>query len=125
MVWTNHDFGYVCHFPNLILDAVTHSNSKEFVLEQTSTSGLNKDQATLTTWGDYIHVKGASRTVTEDNKTVTMVNNYPMVPPEYIIVKNKGNVLFSLDSKKFFEKTMIRGFSGYADYSDKDQLPTK
>ena len=126
MIWTNHDFGYVCHFPNLILDNVKHSNSNAFdLIVSTDTSDPNQD--TLSSWGDYIHIAGEPRDeyAKEELFDVTNTTNInPLAPPEFIIVKNcDEGILFRMINVKFFEKTTIRGFDSYPDYDPNEVLP--
>lgn len=125
MVWTNHDFGYVCHYPNLILDNITHTKSKTFNLDSTSdTSDPNQD--TITSWGDYIHIAGVARSeyaAEELTGTANTTNINPIAPPDFIIAKNCPGITLKITSRKFFSETVIRGFSGYPAYDPSETFP--
>ena len=129
VLWTNHDFGYTCCFPNIILDNVGHSNSNVFDLVITSDdTDLNKD--TIQSWGDYIHIPGVEREEYEaepkakedDPDVINKVNVNPMRPPEYLIIKNCPGVTFNLIYKKCFENTTIRGFTSFPKYDPDEDL---
>ena len=134
MLWTNHDFGYTCHFPNFILDNIKHKTNT-FELESTGDSSTDPNQDSIASWGDYLHIKDQPRKEyavepkPRDNPdapdVINKVNVNPLDPPDFIIAKNCKNVVFRIADVDFFDSTMIRGFKGYPDYNPNEALPTK
>ena len=125
MLWTNHDFGYVCHFPEFIIDNVAHTNSKQFDLVVTEDSD-DPNQDTISSWGDYIHIAGEKRDSYEKEELTGVTNTTnvnPLHPPKYLIVKNCPGILFRAPRKQFFSSTIIRGFDSYPAYDPAEEIP--
>ena len=125
MLWTNHDFGYVCHFPEFIIDNVAHTNSKQFDLVVTEDSD-DPNQDTILSWGDYIHIAGEKRDSYEKEELTGVTNTTnvnPLHPPKYLIVKNCPGILFRAPRKQFFSSTIIRGFDSYPAYDPAEEIP--
>ena len=127
VLWTNHDFGYTCCFPSIILDNVRHSNSTVFELVTTGDDPKDLNKDTIQSWGDYIHIAGAPREEHEPEPNVVppvenTVNVNPMKPPEFIIVRNCPGITFNLIYKKCFENTIIRGFVSFPAYNADEDL---
>ena len=124
MVWTNHDFGYVCHYPNLILDNIMHTKAKTFNLDSTSDT-TDPNQDTITSWGDYIHLAGVSRPEYEAEELTggaNITNINPIDPPDFIIARNCSGLTLKILSREFFSKTIIRGFVNYPAYDPSEDL---
>ena len=91
--YANWYFGYTCYFPNLDIDNLTLTNTKE---------GNKFNLFRPHNW-DGVDVKGE----TIDGVTK---NENPVVPPKFITIKNnKAGHVFSVAKREFFENTDFSG----------------
>ena len=98
MLWTNHDFGYGCYFPNIELDNIklNSKNPNTPINIITMSESADKSQATPYT-NYYLHTD--TEWFGEENKNV-------YTPPERIELKNSSCYVY-VDILPFFEKTEI------------------
>ena len=130
--WINHNFGYVCAFPNVIIDNITLDGflGVNYIYFYKETKGSDANTETLTTWGDKISKEGEKRdkwTPYGDDGTgkpiENKVNVNPYKAPKYIIVKNANGLEYRFEDSTFFKNTMIRGFKGKPAYNPNEALP--
>lgn len=99
--WANHDFGYKCHFPNLIIDNLRQSERKVpihiFMYEAASEQFQSLASEPL-----------CHKTVISDGETK---NVNPITPPEFIrVINNNDGCKFYMKKLPFFENTEVEGF---------------
>ena len=131
-LWINHDFGYVCAFPNVIIDGITLDGflGVNYINFYKETKGSDANTETLITWGDKISKEGEKRdkwtpygTGPDGNPIENKVNVNPYKAPKYIIVKNAKGLEYRFEYSTFFKNTMIRGFAGKTAYNPNETLP--
>lgn len=102
--WTNHDFGYKCYFPNIIVDNLSIEGSVSNEIALTIGSGADGSQAFITTEPN-IHIGGAFL------YTTGYVNINPYVPPQFIkVINNNSGLTFYYNNTPFFDNTEVVGF---------------
>lgn len=102
LLWSNHDFGYTCHFPNIIVDNFkTTANHTRINLVKYATSS-DANQETLHT-SEILHIPGATFL-----GGATNIN--PYAPPEFLIAVNSPDLTFTVVENPFFDNTKLRGF---------------
>ena len=101
MKWINHDFGYRCVIPNLVLDNVRFSKDVPVHIIQYKKLDDKSDSAVSE---PNIHLPILSDGVTE--------NKNPMVPPKFIkVINNEGGLNILAKDLKFFENTELIGLT--------------
>jgi hypothetical protein len=82
--WQNHEFGYICHVPNVVIDNITFTKT---------ISTINVINPALTS------------TVNPATQTVN-----PMVAPSYIkVIGNSKGYTYKLSKSDFYKNTTITG----------------
>ena len=109
MPWANHDFGYTCHMPNLILDNITYGTNFDYIsiLHSGGTSSSNPDAPLYSaTTERFLHFEKLSN---------GDVNKNPVVPPSVIEVRNNNaKMTYKLYDIPLFYDTKIVGEITYA-----------
>jgi len=101
MKWYNHDFGYVCHFPNIIIDNLRLIKRDVPINLVTYESDSMNGHSPLTE--PYIHRSVISDGVTE--------NINPFAPPAFVkVINNAGGHKYYVKNLPFFENTQFEGF---------------
>lgn len=99
--WINHDFGYTCHFPSVLLDGVRLT--KRDVPVHLVTYGASGEDWAMVDLEDNIH-----KDILSDGVTA---NKNPIVPPKFIrVINNEGGHKYYVKKLPFFENTEIEGF---------------
>lgn len=102
--YSNWDFGYRCHFPNLILDNLKVEGLGECPAVHfkmpTTEPNMSLDTTAL------VPRKNEDGTVDEGN----MKNANPIVPPEFIkIINNECGAKYLIENIPFYENTVLEG----------------
>ncbi len=98
--WYNHDFGYVCHFPNILIDNV-RLIKRDVPVHVVTYDADNIGGQSVTT-EPLQHKSVISDGVTE--------NKNPYVPPKFIkVINNAGGHKYYVKKTAFFEDTLIEG----------------
>jgi len=102
--YRNWDFGYQCHFPNLILDNLTvnglEGGAKIHIVTNNRCVKLEPNLHLPTTL--YVPAMNSDGTADEGN----MTNNNPIAPPNFIkVINNNSGYDFYIAKTPFFENT--------------------
>jgi hypothetical protein len=85
--WSNHDFGYICYFPNIVIDNLKWE-------------GVDADYYYVTDFAPQQVITGA--TVGENE------NLNPYQPPSFIkVINNEGGYTYVIPDNEFFYKTKL------------------
>ena len=101
LLWTNFNFGHVCHFPSVTLDNISFvgGNVPATVCMEFKTD--DERRGTLLTEKN-IHLD----TLESGEKNLN-----PYVPPKYLkFINNEANIDFCIEDLPFFENTEVEGF---------------
>ena len=101
MLWTNHDFGYTCRFPNITVENLSFTNGNIPVKVYAPT--VRSDPNT----GNIYNEPKIDEPVTSKGEE----NKNPYMPPEFLeVVSNEAGVEFFVEDIPFFKNTRTVGF---------------